>query len=98
MSDIVRTVKLTDEQADRIFAVLECGEAKFLARLVQEFLVRNALEKKRAWSEVARIAQVDRDTEECVVSYATNEIIVKKKSEKQEASKTWEVVEDEGTK
>jgi len=96
MSDILRTVKLTDEQADRIYAVLECAEAKFLARLMQEFLARNALEKSRAWGEVARIAQVDPLTEECVVSYATNEIIVKKKSEqKPEGSRTWVVVEDE---
>lgn len=96
MSEVLRTVKLTDEQADRIYAVLECAEAKFLARLMQEFLARNALEKSRAWSEVARIAQVDPLTEECVVSYATNEIIVKKKSEqKPEGSKTWVVVEDE---
>ena len=93
MSEILRIVKLTDEQADRIHAVLECAEAKFLARLMQEFLARNALEKKRAWSEIARIAQVDPLTEKCVVSYATNEIIVKKKSEqKPEDSKTWEVV------
>ena len=96
MSDILRTVKLTDEQADRIYAVLECAEAKFLARLMQEFMARNALEKSRAWSEVARIAQADRDTEECVVSYATNEIIVKKKSEqKPEGTETWKVMEDE---
>ena len=96
MSDILRTVKLTDEQADRIYGVLECADAKFLARLMQEFMARNALEKSRAWSEIARIAQVDRDTEECVVSYATNEIIVKKKSEqKPEGTETWKVMEDE---
>ena len=96
MSEILRTVKLTDEQADRIYAVLECADAKFLARLMQEFMARNALEKSRAWNEVARIAQVDRDTEQCIVSYATREIIVKKKSEqKPEDSKTCEVMEDE---
>lgn len=96
MSDILRTVKLTDEQADRIYAVLECADAKFIARLIQEFMARNALEKKRAWSEIARIAQVDPLTEECAVSYATNEIIVKKKTEqKPEGSKTWEVMEGE---
>ena len=96
MSDILRTVKLTDEQADRIYAVLECVDARFVARLLQEFIARNALEKKRAWSEVHRIAEVDSLTEECFVSYATHEIIVKKKSEqKPEDSKTWEVMEDE---
>lgn len=95
MSDILRTVKLTDEQADRIFAALECAEAKFLARLMQEFMARNALEKKRAWSEVYRIAEIDLPTEECHVSYATNEIVVKKRSEKREGSNTWEVVEYE---
>lgn len=96
MSEILRTVKLTDEQADRIFSVLECAEATFLARVMQEFLERNALEKARAWSEVHRMAEVDPLTEKCVVSYATREIIVKKKSEqKPEDSGTWEVMEDE---
>lgn len=95
MSDILRTVKLTDEQADRIFAVLECAEATFLARVMQEFLARNTLERRRAWSEVRRIAQVDPLTEECYVSYATSEIVVKKKSEKREGAKTWVVMEDE---
>ena len=95
MSEILRTVKLTDEQADRIFSVLECAEATFLARVMQEFLARNTLERRRAWSEVRRIAQVDPLTEECYVSYATSEIVVKKKSEKREDSNIWEVVEDE---
>lgn len=96
MSEILRTVKLTDEQAERIFSVLECAEATFLARVMQEFLERNALEKARAWNEVARIAQVDPLTEKCVVSYANREIIVKKRNEqKPEDSKTWEVMEDE---
>lgn len=95
MSDILRTVKLTDEQADRIYAVLESADTKFVARLLQEFLTRNALEKKRAWSEVHRIAEVDSLTEECFVSYATSEIIVKKKSEKKEDSRIWEVMEDD---
>ena len=96
MSDILRTVKLTDEQADRIYAVLESAETRFVARLLQEFLTRNTLDRKRAWSEVHRIAEVDSLTEECFVSYATNEIIVKKKSEqKPEGSKTWEAMEDE---
>ena len=95
MSEILRTVKLTDEQTDRIFSALECLDAKFLSRLVQEFMMRSALEQKRAWSEVRRIAQVDPLTEECYVSYATSEIVVKKKSEKREDSNIWEVVEDE---
>ena len=95
MNDILRTVKLTDEQADRIFSVLECAEATFLARVMQEFLERNALEKARAWSEVHRMAEVDPLTEKCYVSYATSEIVVKKKSEKREDSNIWEVVEDE---
>lgn len=96
MSDAMRTVKLTDEQADRIYAVLESAETRFVARLLQEFLTRNTLDRKRAWSEVHRIAEVDSLTEECFVSYATNEIIVKKKSEqKPGGTKTWEMVEDE---
>lgn len=96
MSEILRTVKLTDEQADRIFAVLESEGTKFVARLLQEFLTRNTFERKRAWSEVHRIAEVDSLTEDCFVSYATREIIVKKRNEqKPEDSKTWEVMEDE---
>ncbi len=81
MSDVLRTVKLTDEQMDRIYSVLESDNAQFLARLMQEFLQRQALEKAKAWSEVVRIANVDRDTEDVRVSYVTNEIIVSKKKE-----------------
>lgn len=96
MSEILRTVKLTDEQTDRIFSALECLDARFLSRLVQEFMMRSALEQKRAWSEVNRIANIDPLTETCHISYATNEIVVKKKSEeKPEGAKTWVVMEDE---
>ena len=87
MSDILRAVKLPDKQSDRIYVVLECVDATFVARLLQEFMARNALEKKRAWSEVHR--------EEFFVSYATGELVVKKKSEEKEDSEIWEVMEDE---
>ena len=84
MSDILRTVKLTDEQAARIYSGLESDDAQFLASIVQEFLQRQALEKKKAWQEVCRIAEVNRETEDVTVSYVTNEIIVRARKEKEE--------------
>ena len=91
MSDILRTVKLTDEQAARIYSALESDDAQFLARIVQEFLQRQALEKKKAWQEVCRIAEVNRETEDVTLSYVTNEIIVMAIKEEASDEKVWHV-------
>ena len=91
MSDILRTVKLTDEQAARIYSGLESDDAQFLARIVQEFLQRQALEKKKAWQEVCRLAEVNRETEDVTLSYVTNEIIVMAIKEEASDEKVWHV-------
>ena len=75
--EVIKTVKLTDEQADRLFAVLEGASAKFIARLMEEYMQRHALEVSKTWREVARIAGVDLATHKLQISYVTNEIIVR---------------------
>ena len=78
---IVKTVKLTDEQADRLFAVLEGASARFIARLMEEYLQRHAMEVSKAWREAARIAEVDLATHKLQISYLTSEIIVRELEE-----------------
>lgn len=77
--EVLRTIKLSDEQSDRIFAALESDDPKFLAQLIQEFLQRHTLEVRKAWTEVHRIANCDPQTETCEVSYITNEVIVRRR-------------------
>ena len=74
---IVKTVKLTQEQSDRLFAALEGASARFIARLMEEYMQRHALEVNKAWREVARIAEGDLALHKFEVSYMTNEIIVR---------------------
>lgn len=74
---VVKKVKLTDEQADRLFAVLEGGSAKYLARVLEEYLQRHSMEVSKAWREVARIAEVELETHNVQISYVTNEIVVR---------------------
>lgn len=74
---VVKTVKLTDEQADRLFAVFEGDSAKYLARVLEEYSQRHSLEVSKAWREVARIAEVDLETHKVQISYVTNEIVVR---------------------
>jgi hypothetical protein len=90
MSEILRTVKMSDEQADRIYAALESDDSAFLARIIQDFLERHALQRAKAWSEICRIAGVDREKEGVKVSHLTKEILVYKKSDEEEGE-VWKV-------
>jgi hypothetical protein len=90
MSEILRTVKLSDEQADRIYAAVESDDSAFLARIIQDFLERHALQRAKAWSEIYRIAAVDREREDVKVSHLTKEILVFKKADDKEGE-VWKV-------
>ena len=92
--EVLRTIKLSDDQSDRIFAALESDDPRYLAQLMQEFLQRHALEVRKAWSEVHRLATCDQETEVCEVSYITNEVIVRRRGPK-EPTATQFVYEDQ---
>lgn len=72
-----RVIKLSDEQAKRLEPELQGHrDAKFIARVFDEFLRKRAVDEQQAWSEVHRIADIDTQTEHCVVKWLTNEIFV----------------------
>lgn len=84
MSEVLRTLKLDDDQYSRINAILSSEEPENIGRVLAAMLRSLALEREKAWDEVYRIASVDRDTERVQISHVTKEIIVLRKSKEDE--------------
>jgi len=75
-STVLRTVQLSQEGYERIVADLDATDIKNLTPLITGLMMDLALKREKAWEEVARIANVNRETEKVRISYVTKEILV----------------------
>jgi hypothetical protein len=76
MKQPIRTIKLSQDQMDRIQADLECDDSETLAQIFADLLAKLALRKSRAWNEIRRIAELDGSKEYCEISFIDNTIVV----------------------
>jgi hypothetical protein len=76
MKQPIRTIKLSQDQMDRIQADLECDDSETLAQIFADLLAKLALRKSRAWNEIRRIAELDGSKEYVEISFIDNAIVV----------------------
>ena len=71
-----RTISLSPTACERLYADIDSGESEALASIFAATIAKLRLRRLKAWEEIARIAELDDDTECCRVSMTTCEILV----------------------
>jgi hypothetical protein len=71
-----RKIQLNPTACERLYAEIDCAESDVLASILAATMAKLRLRKIKAWEEIARIADLDDDTEVCRVSLSTCEILV----------------------
>jgi hypothetical protein len=74
-----RKIQLNPTACERLYAEIDSGEAEALASILAATIAKLRLRRLKAWEEIARIAELDDDTETCRVSMTTCEILVYEK-------------------
>lgn len=76
MPKLLRAVQLDNEQYSRFVGVLEADNPKSIALVLKNLAQQLAIDKDKAWTEMERLASVDRENEFIELSHVAKQILV----------------------
>jgi hypothetical protein len=78
---VLRAYQLSQSSIERFQADLEAANTDFIGDLIATLLEKACLNRIKAWNEMARIAELNEETETLRLSFITNQILVLPKGE-----------------
>ncbi len=76
MAELLRSVQLDDEQYSRFVGTLEADNPRSIALVLKHLMQQLAKDKARAWTEMERLASVDREKEVTELAHVSKQILV----------------------